>query len=352
MFWGGQRHGQGLRSGLNLCLWILAPAAMAGGVRHEAGTVVERRLALMGTWAWVRVECGERVRAAGAAEAALRAMEAAEADLSTWRRDTLLTRLNGAEPGRRVRVRRRVARELRRALALWRDTGGAFNPAMGPLVRAWGLRTGGGSPSSEELKAALAASDPLALEVGTDWARRLAPGLELEEGGWAKGAALDRALAAAEDPACRQVTVGLGGQVAWSGGWLEIAVAHPRERGRVVGTLFLPPGSVATSGDGVRPGHILDPATGRPAPDFGSVTVWASSGLDADALATALFVMGSERGLAWVERRRGVEALYLLVEEGTLRIRASSGLVGSWSAVEGRDGAGGKMPPARRGGAR
>jgi thiamine biosynthesis lipoprotein len=77
-------------------------------------------------------------------------------------------------------------------------------------------------------------------------------------------------------------------------------------------------------------GHLLDPRTGYPAPDFGSATVVAPSGLTADILSTAFFVLGPEKGLALSEtlRRRGFEnrALFLVVAEGRVKALASPGL--------------------------
>ena len=90
-------------------------------------------------------------------------------------------------------------------------------------------------------------------------------------------------------------------------------LADPRDRQRAVARIEIPSGSVATSGnsergvvvDGRRIGHLLDPRTGRPAPDFGSLTVWAPTALEADCLATGLYVLGPEAALAWAERHPG-----------------------------------------------
>ena len=64
---------------------------------------------------------------------------------------------------------------------------------------------------------------------------------------------------------------------------------------------------------------MLDPRTGRPATFDGSVTVWHERSIAADALSTALYVMGPEDGLRWAEAR-GVAACYLIPERGALRV--------------------------------
>ena len=74
--------------------------------------------------------------------------------------------------------------------------------------------------------------------------------------------------------------------------------------------------------NGERVGHIFDPRTGRPATFNGSVTVWHERGLAADALSTALYVMGPEEGLRWA-RRQGIAACYLIPERGTLRVETT-----------------------------
>ncbi len=134
----------------------------------------------------------------------------------------------------------------------------------------------------------------------------------------------------------------LGGQVLAVGTDSEerpwrVPVAHPRERGRAVAELGLSDVSASTSGNsergrdvgGRRIGHILDPKTGEPATDFGSVTVVASSGLVADILSTAFFVLGPERGLALSAKLRGEgvanEVLFLVERGGALDAVSSPG---------------------------
>ncbi|MFQ5749404.1 MAG: FAD:protein FMN transferase, partial [Planctomycetota bacterium] len=99
----------------------------------------------------------------------------------------------------------------------------------------------------------------------------------------------------------------------------------------------VPHGSLATSGNsehgievgGRRFGHLLDPRTGRPAPDFGSVTVWAPDALTADCLSTGLFVMGPRPALAWAHAHAGIEIVVLeTTPDGDLRATATSGWKG------------------------
>ena len=123
-----------------------------------------------------------------------------------------------------------------------------------------------------------------------------------------------------------------------SGDAWEIAIAHPRDRQKPVVTLALSNLSASTSGNsergktvaGRRIGHELDPRTGEPAPDFGSVTVVGPSGLIADILSTAFFVLGPEKGLELSRRLRdeGVaqEVLFLIDRGTAIDAVASPGL--------------------------
>jgi thiamine biosynthesis lipoprotein len=190
-----------------------------------------------------------------------------EAMISTWRDDSELSRLNRGEI---AKPSPELDALLREATAISRETGGAFDPTIGRFTLP----------------------------------RRGAKGT-IDEGGFGKGYALDRMLALTEGDA----VINFGGQIAVRGA-REVAIAHPLHRDRPAVTLTLRDASLSTSSDSEQPGHILDPATGRPIPSWGSVSVIDSSAFRADALSTALYVMGPERGLAWA-RAHNVVAIFI-----------------------------------------
>jgi thiamine biosynthesis lipoprotein len=105
-------------------------------------------------------------------------------------------------------------------------------------------------------------------------------------------------------------------------------VADPLQRERTIVELAIDGGSVSTSGISEKGRHILDPRTGEPAPDIGSVTVWTADPLRADCLSTGLYVLGPERALDWAAAHPGVEALVLLPRGDRLEAWASPGLKG------------------------
>jgi thiamine biosynthesis lipoprotein len=295
--------------------------------------VVEREVALMGTWLRLEVQGATRAAALEASEVAVRAVEACEARLSTWRDDSELARLNRCPVGQVFELSPATARDLARARELRAATGGAFEPGIGGMVRAWGLRTGGRRPAPAELEALVELHGLDALELTGRGARRLDARLEIEEGGFGKGVALDEALAALASRGSAAACLDLGGQIARLGvGTARVRLADPRDRGRAVLELALGAGSLATSGnsehgisvEGEHFGHVLDPRTGHPAPDFGSLSVIAPDATSADALSTGLYVLGPEAALAWADAHPPFACLVLEIRPEGLRARASA----------------------------
>jgi FAD:protein FMN transferase len=289
---------------------------------------IVRHLAVMGTALALSVSAPTRGRALDASEAAVLAVEAAEHLLSTWRDDTPLARLNTARSGAASPVPAELFHLLKNLFEWSEKTGGAFDPTVAPLVSAWGLRSGGRIPGASELLDARRATSPslFSFEESSSSVSRRHGAAGIDEGAWGKGWALDRAAEAARAAGASGLVLDLGGQVLASGAETPVAVAHPRDRARIAATLRVTNASASTSGNsergfvvnGRRVGHILDPRTGEPAPDFGSVTVVAPDGLTADILSTAFFVLGPDAGLALSVRLRasGVTHETLFIFEG------------------------------------
>lgn len=312
-------------------LWVVIALQSLAGANASGATPVrvEREAWVMGTRLRIVAEEPTRAAALAAGERALRAVERVDRLLSTWDTTTALSRINRSPAGSSVAVAAELGSLLTDA-ERWADTTGrAFDPTIGALVDAWGLRTGGRVPGPHALVEALAASGPQALAIVAEPARtptsapsvtvlRSAAGAWIDSGGFGKGAAL-RAVALLHEreaaPSAR-LRVDLGGQLlllAPPGAPFIVEVAHPRRRHESAAKLSLSRGSVATSGTSERPGHLLDPRTGRPVPAWGSVTVVAADPMEADILSTALYVMGPGPGAAWAEHR-GIAALFLELE--------------------------------------
>jgi thiamine biosynthesis lipoprotein len=325
---------------------LSAAIVLAASVSYEPTVAtVERRVEAMGTTLDLVVRTKYREQALDASEAALAEVRRVEALLTTWKPGGELDRVNSAPPGSPVTVSREVARLLALDFAWIARTEGAFDPTIAPLIRAWDLRRAGRIPTAAELDRARAACGARQFRVAPRGrtVTRLSGGAGIDEGAWGKGYGLDQAAGVLKKAGVSSALLDLGGQVLALGSdtaekpW-SVSVAHPRDRQRTVVELGLANLSAATSGDsersrevdGRRIGHILDPRTGQPAPDFGAVTVVAPSGLVADILSTALFVLGPEKGLRLSEtlRQEGVEneALFLTVRGSGLEAAASPGM--------------------------
>ncbi len=323
------------------CLLALAWAtggllAQTGGATGAAASV-ERVVVAMGTTLRIELTASGRATGLAATEAAVRAVERVEQRLSTWRDDSELSRLNHAPIDVPFALSAELRRDLEAAAAWWRATDGAFDPTIGTLLFAYDVRGAGRWPDLAMLQAARHDSGFTHVAFAADTlVRRRA--VQFDAGAFGKGLALDAAATAALAAGASAVTFDFGGQLLVRGGDTEVcasfAIADPRDRHRAVLRLEIPGGSVATTGnsergrtvEGRRLGHILDPRSGRPAEDFGSVTVWCAEAGAADACSTALFVMGPDQALRWAAAHAEVEVLVLHLVGEQLRARATPGL--------------------------
>lgn len=285
------------RSGSGSAPDRLAPREVADGA-DRPGARLERRWLAMGSEFRLSLEAPDRPAAVAASEAALEALGACERRLSTWDADSEVSRALAAPLGDRVELSAACAAELAAAWGWSAATDGAFDPRAGALVDAYGLRGPGRWPSSRELEAARRGSSGLCFDGKRLWREDSAA--RLAEGGFAKGAGLDAALAALRARGIREATLCLGGQVAVLGS-ARLLVSDPADPGRPLLALRLADGSLASSDnrrsarlvDGRLLPHLFDPRSGLPADWPGSVSVFAPSALAADALSTGLFVLGA-----------------------------------------------------------
>lgn len=289
-------------------------------VLAAGGPVREVRL-VMGTTAEVSAFGLREVPPA--LDSAFAALDLVDRRLSLWRESELVA-LNRS--GRAV-VSPELRAVLNHALEVAAASKGAFDPTVEPLVRAAGHL--GGNPRR------LRRCERRSLLARVGWERvhldaatssvRLEPGTRLDLGGIAKGFAVDLALGALRGAGPTSGLVDLGGSsLAGFGAPLVLEVRDPSSgRAPPLASFEVKDGAVGTSGGDERPGHIVDPRTGRPARRVLSATVVASSGMEADALSTALYVMGEE-GLALV-RERGASGFVLLRRRGRSLIRTTPG---------------------------
>ncbi|HEY3203734.1 MAG TPA: FAD:protein FMN transferase [Thermoanaerobaculia bacterium] len=330
------------RWSVGVALMAVSGAPAAASERPLA--TAERSVAVMGTTLDLAVRMETRGEALGAAERAVAEVRRIEDLLTTWR-DSPLAALNRAPVGVEVALSPELTRVLADVFAWTPRTDGAFDPTILPLVKAWDLRGSGRIPNASELDAGRRAMGARAFRIDTarGAAVRLDGNAGIDEGAWGKGYALERALELLRKAGATNAMLNLGGEVAAMGKDPEakdwtVSLAHPRRRQQRVAVLALADSAISTSGNSERArefggrtiGHLLDPKTGEPAPDFGSVSVIAPSPFVADVLSTAFFVLGPRKGLSLSERLRGQgvphETLYLIERGDGLEAAASPGI--------------------------
>ncbi len=277
------------------------------------------------------------------AKAAVREIAAAfrrmHRDWHAWKPGEL-TRLNAAlAAGRTERVSPFLLPLVRQAKEYFRLSGGLFNPAIGAIIAAWGFHADelpkGTRPPLEKIRR-LAALKPSMDDViiEGDMVRSRNRAVQLDFGGFAKGEAVDRAIAILKARGIRNAIVNAGGDLNVIGAhgdrpW-RAAIRHPKHWG-VIATVGLRDGeALYTSGnyeryreyEGVRYAHIIDPRTGMPVDHIISASVICRNGALADAAATALVVAGPQK---WEEtaRRMGIRFAMLVDKRGVVHMTAA-----------------------------
>lgn len=276
-----------------------------------------------------------------AIQGAFEAMQDVERKTSAHQSESDVARLNRCAGGEAVPVSEETRAVLHEAVHVSAVTNGAFDPTIAPIQELWGFFSGSPTvPEDSEIRSRLPLVDYSRIEWIGNKVRLGEPGVGLDLGGIAKGFNIDRAVEALRSAGVRSALVDAGGDLRIFGPhpknphW-RIGIKHPRRgRGSLFGVIETGPVSIATSGDyerffireGRRYHHILDPKTGRPARGCISVTVVTDNAVQADAYATAVFVMGPDKGMALIESRPDLEGVILYKEDGEIRTRISSGL--------------------------
>ncbi|HEY9235427.1 MULTISPECIES: FAD:protein FMN transferase [Phenylobacterium] len=312
-------------------------------IQPRGGTAVEFGGPTMGVSWSVRALAPAELDASGAQSQIQGLLDRIVRQMSTWEPEADISRFNRLPAGGWMEAPAAFRHVLERGLYWAQESGGAFDPTAGALVDLWGFGAAGAvdaPPNDAQIKAALAASGWDRLAV--DGARVHQPGgLQLDFSGIAKGFGVDEVSRALSLMGLTDHLVEIGGELRGAGvktdgspWWVEIApppgAALPG--GRIL--VALHGLSVATSGDYRRRfehagriySHSIDPRTGRPVVNgLRSVSVIAPDCIDADALCTALTVLGAQEGLDFATRN-DVAAHFLVERAGRLEEFSSPAL--------------------------
>lgn len=258
------------------------------------------------------------------------AVEQVDEQMSPWKPDSDLMRLNRAPVGEWMDLPAEILEVLDCALDVQSLSAGAFDPCVGALVDAWGFGAVRDAPDAQAIRAARQptphmANGRLELDRPSGRARKRVP-LQLDLCGIAKGYAVDRMANVLQQHGVRHALAALDGELRAVGGQASgvpwaVALERPEAGRRAVhGVIELEDLAVATSGDyrrylevgDARLAHTMDARRGAPVNNaVASVTVLARTCMQADAWATALLVEGANEGLATAQRM-GLDVLFLL----------------------------------------
>jgi thiamine biosynthesis lipoprotein len=240
-----------------------------------------------------------------------------------------LSQVNRLAAKKAVRIDRDLFDVLRQSIEYSKKTDGAFDITVGPLVDLWKKCAEANSMPTDEQLAEVKKQigyDKLLLDSNEFSVGFAAEGMSLDLGAIAKGFAADLAVAEMKRAGAIGGLVDLGGQVGCfgltenKGKWI-VGIQNPAksENNRVIAKLVLSDMAVATSGDyerfykigGRRFSHIFNPATEQSTDSLSSVTIIAPDGISADALSTAVSVLGAEKGLELIEKTENAEAIII-----------------------------------------
>jgi len=249
--------------------------------------------------------------------------------MSHYKPESPLSRLNRDAARGAVTVDPELFDFIALAVRHGRDSDGAFDITVGPLMKAWGFFSGEGRvPTDRELAAVRKriGYQHIILDHTAHTIRFDVPGVELDLGGIAKGYAVDRVAGLLRQRHVAAALISSGGSTIYGLGappgadaW-DVKLQDPIDSRKTAFAIKLKDRALSVAGSsekafeagGVRYSHIMDPRTGRPAQGVLSVAVLASSGTAGDALDDAFFVLGPERSRGYLTRLHDTEAIFFL----------------------------------------
>lgn len=327
------------------------PQDPAGAPRDQRAFLVSRARYLMGTICTAVAESPDSARAAHTIAFAFDEIDRLEQVMSSWKKDSEVTRLNTSgslwfpcSPW--------LWAAIDSSFRYAQFTKGAFDPTIEPYNRAWDMRGKGRVAKPADLAQAsiLVGYQKVNLDRGEHRVMFPFTDMGMDFGGIGKGLALDRVARLMKRDSLRRVVIDFGGQVLVLGDHWLVKIAHPTNRLLPVIRLDASNGSVSTSSQSEhgftikkqRYGHIIDPRSGQPVAGDASVTVVAVNATRADALSTALLVMGRESALEFAKHHPDIGVLWLEPAGDSVRAwmsnlpgaRAEPGITVEWMSNE------------------
>ncbi len=323
-----------------LLLWLLPLAGQsppAGVTQAAAGSAgqtgqllrLEESLDAMGSTYSVALYGDNEDRMEAAVEAAFDEVRRLDRMLSNYRPDSELTDINRHAAERPVKVTPELFELLAKCREYSRQSEGAFDITVGPLMKVWGFYRGTGHlPAKDEVGRALkkVGYRNVILDAQNRTVRFSEPGVELDPGGIGKGYAVDQMVDALKENGIASALVSAGGSSIYalgtpntdSKGW-EVKIRDPKDARKTVEDLYLKNQSMSTSGsyekffeaEGHIYSHIMDPRTGFPASGVLSVSVVTPHTLDSEAWTKPYFILGRR----WAAQHKPADFRVFLCED-------------------------------------
>jgi thiamine biosynthesis lipoprotein len=308
-------------------------AAMASGQQHQ-GVLQHYEASRMSMACLYTIDAyGADPHVPEILKAALDEVDRIDRLMSHYKPESPLSQINRDAAQGEVMVDHELFDVIKESLRYSRDSQGAFDITVGPLMKAWGFFRGEGRlPDDRELLSARThvGSEHVTLNMDTHTIRFDAAGVELDLGGIAKGYAVDRAAGILETRHVDAALLSAGGSTIYGLGappglqaW-NVSIQDPMDARKTARVVKLKDRALSVAGssekffeaDGIRYSHIMDPRTGRPVQGMLTVAVLSKTGIQGDALDDALFVLGTEKSRAYLERLTDVTALFFTPAPG------------------------------------
>ncbi len=291
---------------------------------------IKRTQILLGTVVEIQVRDADDKKAEDAISKAFAEMKRIEDLFTTFDNKSPVSRINNSADTI-INVESEIYNLIVLCDSITKLSNGCFDVSLNNIIRIWGFDSDNRQiPEASVIDSALKLSGWKDVKLFGENKIFKQRKVELNFGAIAKGYAVDKAINILRKSGIKQALVNAGGEVSVIGNNWIVGIQHPDEINSIIKRIKLNGYTVATSGDyeqyfevgGVRYHHILDPETGYPSKGLQSVTIINKSNAFADALATAVFVMGEEKGMKLIESLDDTEVM-IIDERG--RISYSTG---------------------------
>ena len=313
-----------------ILLFILGASFIASCGKESDDTIVRESVS-MGTTITIKAIHPAKDTANKAITEALKEIERINQKYSTYISDNFMASLNDPLNDTLI-VDAETFMLLQKCDEIHKQTLGTFDAAIGNLIEIMGFEAG--DPQLPPHDVILKTLDEVGwkhIELMHDSILIKHKHVTINFGGIAKGYAVDQACKILSGYNIESYMVNAGGEVRGYGKDWKIGIKHPRIENTLLGKIVLNNTSIATSGDyeqyfkkdDKRYSHIINPVTGLPSDESQSVSVIAENNIDADGLATGVFILGPEKGMEIIEKLNNIECL---IVDNSGKIHRSSGI--------------------------